>query len=192
MEAATRRTWSLVSCLTASGRENARDTVDLWTPAAAATSSMLGVDTSSPLLAVRVRVPDDGHRGLEIADPRELHETTCQLRGHLVYEQCVQWVAVHVDERGLRKAFDGGERRTPVGPDGGGPRGADPHEGAVPLERRPGERVSHLDGGDPSVGRGQRQRGVVLDAAAVQRRRQACRHRYFVGTRRAEEEIHEV
>src|SRR5256885_252146 len=156
MEAATWRTWSRVSRLTASGRENARETVDLWTPAAAATSSMLGEDTGSLLSVVRVRVPDDGHRGLEIADPRELHETTSQLLGHLVDEQSVQRVAVHVDECGLRDAVDGGERRIPVRPDGRGPRGADPHEGAVPLERRPGERISHLDGGDPSVGRGQR------------------------------------
>src|SRR6478735_4224354 len=121
MAAATLRTCSRVSRLTASGRE----TVDLWTPAAAATSSMLGVDTGSPLSAVCVRVPDDGHRGLEIADPRELHETTSQLLGHLVDEQSVQGVAVHVDECGLRDAVDGGERRIPVGPDGRGPRGAD-------------------------------------------------------------------
>src|SRR3954452_15474244 len=156
MEAATWRTWSRVSRLTASGRENARETVDLWTPAAAATSSMLGVDTGSLLSAVRVRVPDDGHRGLEIADPRELHETTSQLLGHLVDEQSVQRVAVHVDECGLRDPVDRAERRMTVRPDGRGPRGADPHEGAVPLERRPGECVSHLDGGDSSVGRGQR------------------------------------
>src|SRR3954447_4480369 len=147
MAAATLRTCSRVSRLTASGRENARETVDLWTPAAAATSSMLGVDTGSPLSGVRVRVPDDGHRGLEIADPREPHETTSQLLGHLVDEQSVQRVAVHVDDCGLRDAVDGGERRIPVRPDGRSPRGADPHEGAVPLERRTGERISHLDGG---------------------------------------------
>src|SRR5689334_12145242 len=170
MDAATWRTWSRVSGLTAAGREKARETVDLWTPAAAATSSMLGVDTGSLLSAVRVRVPDDGHRGLEIADSRELHETTFQLLGHLVDEQSVQRVAIHVDDCGLRDAVDGGEGCIPVRPDGRGPRGADPHEGAMPLERRPGERISHLDGGDPPVGRGQRHRGVVLDAAAVQHR----------------------
>src|SRR5688572_33408291 len=171
MEAATRRTWSRVSRLTASGRENARETVDLWTPAAAATSSMLGVDTGFLLSAVRVRVPDDGHRGLKIADPRELHETTSQLLGHLVDEAAIQGVAVHVDPRGRSGAVDGCEGCASIRPYRRGPRGADPHEGAVPLERRPGERISHLDGGDPSVGRGQRHRGVVLDAAAVQRRR---------------------
>src|ERR1041384_586334 len=104
MAAATWRTCSRVSRLTASGRENARETVDLWTPAAAATSSMLGVDTGSPPSAVCVRVPDDGHRGLEIADPRELHETTSQLLGHLVDEQSVQRIAVHLEDRGLRDA----------------------------------------------------------------------------------------
>src|SRR5689334_3228095 len=135
MEAATRRTCSRVSRFTASGRENARETVDLWTPAAAATSSMLGVDTASPLSVVRVRVPDDGHRRLEITDPRELHETTSQLLGHLVDEQPVQRVAVHVEACGLRDAVDGGERRIPVRPDSCGTRGADPHERAVPLER---------------------------------------------------------
>src|SRR5690349_5541508 len=98
MEAATCRTCSRVCRLTDSGRENARDTVDLWTPAAAATSSMLGVDTGSLLSAVCVRVPDDGHRGLEIADPREPHETTCQLGGHLIDEQSVQRVAVHGEQ----------------------------------------------------------------------------------------------
>src|SRR5215210_406175 len=102
MEAATWRTWSRVSRLTASGRENARETVDLWTPAAVATSSMLGMDTGSLLSAVRVGDPDDGHRGLEIADARELYETTCQLVGDLVDEPRVQRVAVHVDECGLR------------------------------------------------------------------------------------------
>src|SRR3954463_4454217 len=102
MAAATRRTWSRVSRLTASGRENARETVDLWTPAAAATSSMLGVDTGSPLSAVRGRVPDHGHRGLEIADPRNPHEATAQLLGHPVDECSVQRVAVHVDAFGLR------------------------------------------------------------------------------------------
>src|SRR4029450_14074986 len=102
MEAATRRTWSRVSRLTASGRENARETFDLWPPAAAATSSMLGVDTGFLLSTVRVRVPDDGHRGLEIADSCELHETTSQLLGHLVDEQSVQRVAVHLNEGGLR------------------------------------------------------------------------------------------
>src|SRR4029453_3757179 len=101
MEAATRRTWSRVSRLTASGRENARETVDLWTPAAAATSSMLGVDTGFLLSGVRVPVPNDGHRCLKIADPRELHETTSQLLGHLVDEQPVQRVAVHVNKCGL-------------------------------------------------------------------------------------------
>src|SRR6476660_3877379 len=166
MEAATWRTWSRVSRLTASGRENARETVDLWTPAAAATSSMLGVDTGSLLSAVRVRVPDDGHGGLEIADPREFHETTSQLFGHLIDEPCVQRVAVQHEACGLRHAVGGGERRTPVRPDGRGPRGADPHERAVPLEWRSGEGVAHLDGGDPSVGRGQRHRGVVVAAPA--------------------------
>src|SRR3954452_18704176 len=117
MAAATRRTWSRVSRLTASGRENARETVDLWNPAAAATSSMLGVDTGSPLSAVRVRVPNDGHCRLEIADPRELRETTAQLLGHLVHERSVQRVAVHLDECGLRDAVNGGERRMPVRPD---------------------------------------------------------------------------
>src|SRR5580765_2174628 len=182
MEAATWRIWSRVSRLTASGRENARETVDLWTPAAAATSSMLGVDTGSPLAVVRVRVPYDGHRGLEIADPWELRETTSQLLGHLVDERSVQRVAVYVDECGLRNTVDGGERRVPVRRDGRGSRGADPHEGAVPLERRPGERISHFDGGDPSVRRGQRHRGVVLDAAVVQHRRQGCCHRHFLRT----------
>src|SRR3954453_9727797 len=109
MEAATWRTWSRVFRLTASGRENARETVDRWTPAAAATSLMLNVDTGSLLSAVRVRVPDDGHRGLEIADPRKLHETASELLCHLIHECSVQRVAVHVDECGLRHAVDGGE-----------------------------------------------------------------------------------
>src|SRR3954451_7809040 len=109
MEAATWRTWSRVSRLTASGRENARETVDRWTPAAAATSSMLGVDTGSLLSAVRVRVPDDCHRGLEITDPREVNETTTQLLGHLVDEHCVQRVAVDIDAGGVGDAVDRGE-----------------------------------------------------------------------------------
>ena len=60
------------------------------------------------------------------------------------------------------------------------------------LSGDPGNAYPHLDGGDPSVGRGHRHGGVVLDAAAVQRRRQGCRHRYFLRTGRAEEQIHEV
>src|SRR4051812_44772075 len=111
MAAATWRTCSRVAGLTASGRENARETVDLWTPAAAATSSMLGVDTGSSSSVVRVRVPDDRHRFLEVADPRELHETTSQLLGHVIDERCVQRVAVHLETCGLRDAVDGGERR---------------------------------------------------------------------------------
>src|SRR5688572_33460496 len=106
MAAATCRMWSLVSRLTASGREKARDTVDLWTPAAAATSSMLGVDTGSPLSAMLIRLPDDGHRGLELVDPREVRETATQLLGHLVDEQSVQRVAVHVKECSLRDTVD--------------------------------------------------------------------------------------
>src|SRR3954453_5121269 len=106
MAAATRRTWSRVSRLTASGRENARETVDLWTPAAAATSSMLGVDTGSSSSAVRVGVPDHGHRRLEVGDPWKPNETTVELVGHPVDEAPVQRVAVHVEDRGVRDAVD--------------------------------------------------------------------------------------
>src|SRR4051812_15322357 len=159
MEAATWRTWSRVAALTASGRENARETVDLWTPAAAATSSIVGVDTGTPLSAIRVSVPDDSHRALELADLRQLGETAGQLLGHLADEPCVQRVAVHHKKCGLGDTVDRGERRTPVRPDGRDALGADPQERAVPLQRRPGERIAHLDRGDPSIGRGQRHRG---------------------------------
>src|SRR3954451_17633214 len=135
MEAATRRTWSRVSFLTASGRENGRETVDLCTPAAAATSSMLGVDTGSSLSAVRVSTPDHGHRRLKVTDPWKPNEPTTKLVGDLVDEPSIQRVAVHVEECSLRNAVDGGEGRLPVGPDRRAPRVADSHEGAVPLKR---------------------------------------------------------
>ena len=46
----SRHAEDVLPCLsfTASGRENALETVDLWTPAAMATSSMLGVVTRCP------------------------------------------------------------------------------------------------------------------------------------------------
>ena len=105
MEAATLRTCCRVSCFTASGRENALETVDLWTPAAGYVIDA-GCGHPFSLVVREVRIPNDGHGRLQIPNPREICKPTVKLLGQLVDESAIQRVAVHVDPGGFGGSVD--------------------------------------------------------------------------------------
>src|SRR3954469_12679364 len=114
-----RRTCSRVAALTASGREKARDTVERWTPAAFATSSMLSSAMLCPFLGELVGTPDDAHDVLQLAQGRQPAEPLAERSSDLPHERVVEGIAVHVEHGSLRAPPQRRDRGQPTRADGG-------------------------------------------------------------------------
>src|SRR5690242_8277787 len=126
---------SRVSLFTASGRENARETVDLWTPAAFATTSILKSDMFFSSALVVIGPPNGAHDVFELGQGRQAPESIIQRPGDAPHERIVKRVAVHIDLVDLRGAVQCRERRCAVRINGGESRLTDGGKAAVALKR---------------------------------------------------------
>src|SRR6478752_3038915 len=115
---ATRRISSRVSALTASGREKALDTVERWTPAAFATTSMLRSAMKFPFSVGLVSTPDDPHDILQLAQRRHAAEACAERQRDLPHERVIQRITVHVDDGALGAAIRCGEHGRSIRVDG--------------------------------------------------------------------------
>src|SRR4029453_9535071 len=110
---------SRVSLFTASGRENARETVDRWTPAAFATTSILKLCMLVSSLLVVIGQPNGAHDIFELGQRGQAPESIFQRPGDVPHKRIVERVAVHIDFVGLRSSVQGGKICCAVGINGG-------------------------------------------------------------------------
>src|SRR5213595_908005 len=104
-----RRMCSRVSLFTASGRENARETVDRWTPAAFATTSILRSAIFSSSVVV-ICLPNRAHRIFKLGQCWQPSESIFQCLRDTAYERIIERVTVQIDHGGLRRPVQRGER----------------------------------------------------------------------------------
>src|SRR5215218_7460091 len=110
---------SRVSLFTASGRENARETVDRWTPATFATTSILRSGMFSSSVLVVIGLPNGAHDVFELGQRSEAPESIFQRPGDAPHKRIVERVAIHVDLVDLRGAVQCRERSSAVRINGG-------------------------------------------------------------------------
>src|SRR5687767_10863438 len=123
---------SRVSLFTASGRENARETVERWTPAAFATTSILRSAIFFSSVLVVICLPNRAHRIFELGQCWQPPESIFQCLRDTPDERIIERVTVHVDHGGLGCPVQRRERGRTVRVDGGESRPARRRVAAVP------------------------------------------------------------